>query len=119
MNNIHLIKTEEDYDKIMSRILKIAKTNPKPNSPEYEKLMILSLLIEEYDKTHYPEPISDPIESIKFRMEQQGLRPVNMKEYFGSTNRYYDIMNKKRKLSITMIKKLHDKLGIPYESLIA
>ena len=118
MNNIHLIKTEEEYDKIMKKILKIAKANPKLETSEYEKLMILSMLIEEYDKTHYPEPIPDPVESIKFRMEQQGLRPVNMKDYFGSTNRYYDIINRKRNLSINMIKKLHNKLGIPYESLI-
>ena len=119
MDNIHLVKTEEEYDEIMERILKIAKTDPKQDSKEYEELMILSMLIEEYDKKHFPSPKSDPIEAIKFRMDQQGLRPVDMKEYFGSTNRFYDIINKKRNLSLNMIKKLHEGLGIPYESLLA
>ncbi len=119
MNNIHLIETEEDYDDAMKKVLAMAKTNPQPGAPEYERLTILSLLIEEYDRKHYPVAKSDPIEAITFRMEQQGLRPVDMKEYFGSTGRFYDIINKKRKLSLSMIRKLHSGLGLAYESLLA
>lgn len=119
MKNIHLIKTEKEYDKVMDRVLKLAKSNPKENTPEFDELSILSLLIEEYDRKHYPADPSDPIEAIKFRMEQQDLRPVDMKEYFGSTGRFYDIINKKRNLSLAMIRKLHKGLGIPYESLLA
>lgn len=119
MKNIHLIKTEKEYDKVMEMVLELAKLNPKENTPEFEELAILSLLIEEYDRKHYPTDPSDPIEAIKFRMEQQDLRPVDMKEYFGSTGRFYDIINKKRNLSLAMIRKLHEGLGISYESLLA
>ena len=119
MNNIHLIKTEKEYDKIMDKVIALAETDPKENTPEYEQLAILSLLIEEYDRKHYPIAKVDPIDAIKFRMEQQGLRPVDMREYFGSTGRFYDIVNKKRNLSLSMIRKLHNGLGISYESLLA
>jgi HTH-type transcriptional regulator/antitoxin HigA len=118
MNNIHLIKTEKEYDEVMNKVLSLARTNPPENSPEFEQLIILSMLIEEYDKKHFPQIKTDPVEAIKFRMEQQGLRPVDMKEYFGSTGRYYDIMNKKRKLSLSMVRKLHSGLGIAYENLL-
>lgn len=119
MNNIHLIRTEKEYDEVMSKVLSLAKTNPQENSPGFEQLTILSMLIEEYDQKHFTEIETDPVNAIKFRMEQQGLRPVDMKEYFGSTGRYYDVMNKKRNLSLSMIRKLHSGLGIAYENLLA
>ena len=119
MNDIHLIKTEKEYDSVMEEVLMLAKNNPAENSPEYDRMCILGLLIEEYDRKHYPLPESDPVEALKFRMEQLELRPVDMKPYFGSTNRYYDIINRKRPLSLSMIRKLHDGLGLPYESLLA
>lgn len=119
MNSIHLIKTEEEYDATMKKILTLAKTDPQENTPEYEQLAILSLLIEEYDRKHYQIVATDPVEAIKFRMEQQRLRPVDMKEYFGSTGRFYDVINEKRNLSLSMIRKLHSGLGINYESLLA
>lgn len=77
-------------------IFAIAESDFKTDSKEHEELKILSLLIEDYDRIHYPTEPSDPIESIKFRMEQQGLKAVDMKKYFGSTGRYYDIINKKK-----------------------
>ena len=119
MNNIHLVKTGKEYDAVMEKILALAKTDPRKNTPEYEQLAILSMIIEEYDRKHYPAVEADPVEAIKFRMEQQGLRPVDMKEYFGSTGRFYDVINKKRNLSLAMIRKLHSGLGITYESLLA
>jgi len=119
MNNIHLIKTENEYDEVMDKVLSLAKTNPKESSPEFENLTIFSMLIEEYDQKHFTKIETDPITAIKFRMEQQGLRPVDMKEYFGSTGRYYDVMNQKRNLSLSMIRKLHSGLGIAYENLLA
>jgi HTH-type transcriptional regulator/antitoxin HigA len=119
MNNIHLIKTEKEYDAVIKKVLTLAKTNPPKNSPEFEKLTILSMLIEDYDRKHFEIVEVDPVDAIKFRMEQQGLRPVDMKKYFGSTGRFYDIMNKKRSLSLNMIRKLHSGLGMAYESLIA
>lgn len=119
MNNIHLIKIEKDYDEVMDKVLSLAKTNPRENTPEFEQLTILSMLIEEYDRKHFAKIKTDPVDAIKFRMEQQGLRPVDMKEYFGSTGRFYDVMNKKRNLSLSMIRKLHSGLGIAYENLLA
>jgi HTH-type transcriptional regulator / antitoxin HigA len=119
MNNIHLIKSEQEYDELMVEILSLAKKNPQENSPEFEKLTILSMLIEEYDRKHFVKLDAAPVDAIKFRMEQQGLRPVDMKEYFGSTGRFYDVMNKKRNLSLAMIRKLHSGLDIAYENLFA
>ncbi|MFA6714913.1 MAG: type II toxin-antitoxin system HigB family toxin [Victivallaceae bacterium] len=75
--------------------------------------------VEEYNRENFKIVEVDPVNVIKFRMEQQGLRPIDMKEYFGSTGRFYDIMNKKRSLSLNMIRKLHSGLGIAYDSLIA
>ncbi len=119
MKNARLIHTEKEYDEIMHKVLALAKTNPGEETPEYEELILLSMLIEEYDRKHYPKPPADPVEAIKFRMEQMDLRPIDMKRYFGSTGRYYDIINKKRGLSVNMIRRLHSELNIPYESLMA
>jgi HTH-type transcriptional regulator/antitoxin HigA len=116
--NIHLIKTEEEYDKIMEEVLILAKNNPKPNTADYEKLMLLSLLIEEYDKEHYSTPPSDPIEAIKFRMEQQGLKPIDMRKIFGTTSRYYEVITGKRSLSVQMIRNIHKSLNISADILI-
>ena len=116
--DMNLIKTEEQYDKIMGEVLALAKTNPKPETEDYEKLMLLSMLIKLYDDEHYPTPPSDPVEAIKFRMDQMGLKPVDMKEVFGTTSRYYEVVNKKRNLSFDMAKKLNETLKISYDVLI-
>jgi len=118
MNNVRLITSEEQYDKIMERVLELAKLDPVEKTGDFEELTILSLLIEQYDDKHYPIPPCNPVEAIKFHMEQNDLRPIDMKQYFGSTSRFYEIINKKRNLSLSMIKKLHTGLRIPYAALL-
>ncbi|MGO4012673.1 MULTISPECIES: helix-turn-helix domain-containing protein [Pseudomonas] len=83
------------------------------------ELEILALLIEKYEEQHFPMPPSDPIEAIKFRMDQQGLTPRDLEPFIGTSGRVSEVLNRKRKLSLAMIKRLHDGLRIPYECLLA
>lgn len=119
MNNVRLITSEEQYDEIMERVLELAKLDPTEKTEEFEELTILSLLIEQYDDKYYPIPSSNPVEAIKFHMDQNNLRPVDMKPYFCSTSRFYEIINEKRNLSLSMIKKLHTGMRIPYTALLS
>ncbi|MOA31656.1 hypothetical protein D3C78_1528250 [compost metagenome] len=80
---------------------------------------MLAVLVGKYEDEHYPLPPSDPIEAIKFRMDQQGLTPRDLEPYIGSSGRVSEVLNRKRKLSLAMIKRIHDGLHIPYESLLA
>lgn len=80
---------------------------------------ILVTLIEAYENRHYPIGPSDPIEAIKFRMDQQGLAAKDLEIYIGSSGRVSEVLNRKRPLSLRMIKRLHDGLKIPYESLLS
>lgn len=79
---------------------------------------MLSILIEKYENEHYPIGPSDPIEAIKFCMEQQELTPRDLEAYIGSSGRVSEVLNRKRQLSLNMIRRLHEGLKIPYESLI-
>ena len=76
-------------------------------------------LVEAYENKHYPISPADPIEAIKFRMEQQGLTPRDLETYIGSSGRVSEVLNRKRALSLRMIKRLHEGLQIPYESLLS
>jgi HTH-type transcriptional regulator/antitoxin HigA len=80
---------------------------------------ILVTLIEAYEQKHFPTGHADPVEAIKFRMEQQGLTPKDLELYIGSSGRVSEVLNRKRRLSLQMVKRLHDGLHIPYESLLA
>lgn len=80
---------------------------------------ILVTLIEAYENNHYPIKSSDPVEAIKFRMEQQGLVPQDLEPFIGPSGRVSEVLNRKRTLSLRMIKNLHHGLHIPYESLLA
>ena len=80
---------------------------------------VLVTLIEVYEQKHYPIISADPIEAIKFRMEQQGLCQKDLEPYIGSSGRVSEVLNRKRRLSLKMIKRLHDGLHIPYESLLS
>lgn len=91
----------------------------KRGTAEGDELEVLAVLIEKYEEEHYPLPPSDPIEAIKFRMDQQGLTARDLEPYIGSSGRVSEVLNRKRKLSLAMIKRLHYGLRIPYESLLA
>ncbi|MFZ5553667.1 MAG: helix-turn-helix domain-containing protein [Bacteroidota bacterium] len=111
-----LIKTERDYKKALKRLEEIFDARPK--SKEGDELEILALLIEKYEEEHYPIEAPDPIEAIKFRMEQMGYKQKDLEEIIGFKGRVSEILNRKRKLSLEMIRNLHEKMNIPLESLI-
>lgn len=115
--NIKPIRSPEDLAAAFVRMEQL--WGAEFNSPEGDELEILALLIEKYEDQHFPMPPSDPIEAIKFRMEQQGLTPRDLEPFIGTSGRVSEVLNRKRKLSLSMIKRLHEGLRIPYESLLA
>ena len=114
--DIKVIKTETDYQQALKRLELIFDADI--NSQEGDEAEILSLLIEKYEEEHYPIGSPNPIEAIKFRMEQMDLSKSDLADIIGYKSRVSEILNHKRKLTLDMIRKLHDKLKIPYESLI-
>ena len=88
-------------------------------TPEADEMEILVTLIEAYEHKHYPIGPAGPVEAIKFRMDQQGLTPKDLEPYIGPSGRVSEVLNHKRPLSLRMVKRLHDGLRIPYESLLA
>ena len=110
------IKTKADYRAALKKIetLMTARTN----TPEGDRLDLLVTLVEAYEKKHYPLDLPDPVEAIKFRMEQMTLAPKDLVPMIGQLNRVYEVLNRKRPLTLAMIRRLHRKLGIPAESLI-
>lgn len=114
--NIRPIKNELDYNQALERLEVIF--DAKKGTKEGDELEILSILIERYEKEKYPIEMPDPIEAIKFRMEQLGMKQKDLAEYVGFKSRVSEILNKKRKLTIEMIRNLSQKLNIPSEVLI-
>jgi len=113
--NIRPIKTEEDYNNTLNQIESLM--DAKPNSVEMDELEVLTTLVEAYEAQHHVIDAPDPIEAIKFRMEQEGLKQKDLVPIVGSKSRVSEILNKKRKLTIEMIRNLHKQLHIPVESL--
>jgi HTH-type transcriptional regulator/antitoxin HigA len=112
-----LIKTEEEYNSALARIEELFDVTPE--SKEFNEVELLIALVELYELEHYKIEAPDPIEAIKFRMEQLGMKKVDMTKFFGTRGRVSEILNRQRELTLTMIKKLHKEFGIPAESLIA
>ena len=113
--NIKPIKNEQNYQESLSIIESLM--NAKPNTPQMDKLEVLTTLVESYEEQYYKLDAPDPIEAIKFRMEQDGLKQKDLISIVGSKSRVSEILNKKRKLTIEMIRNLHNQLHIPIESL--
>jgi HTH-type transcriptional regulator / antitoxin HigA len=113
---IRPIKTEEEYRAAMAEIDELLDV--EEGTPGEEKLELLSILVEAYEDVHYPIDPPDSIEAIKFHMEQNGLTRKDMEFYIGPRQRVADVLNRKRPLSLNMIRKLHRELGIPAEILI-
>lgn len=90
----------------------------KKGTAQGERLDVLVTLVEAYELKHFPLDLPDPVEAIKFRMEQQGLSPKDLEPMIGRLNRVYEVLNRKRPLTLQMIRKLHVGLGIPAESLL-
>ena len=110
------IKTEKDYQQALDRLEVIF--NSKKDTSEGDELEILTIFIEKYENEHFPIDFPDPIEAIKFRMEQLGYNQAELAEIVGLKSRASEILNKKRKLSLDMIRQLHESLKIPTDVLI-
>ena len=111
------IKTERDYHKALKGIDKL--WDAKPNTPRGDRLEVLVTLVEGYEQRHYKVEPPDPVEAIKFRMEQLGLKPSDLARILGGRNRVSEVLNKKRKLTVEMMRSLRKHLAIPAESLLA
>ena len=114
--NIKPIKSKTDYHAALKEIESLMMA--EPDSPEGEKLDVLVTLVEAYEAKHFPLDLPDPVEAIKFEMERRGLTAKDLEPMIGKRNRVYEILNHKRPLTLKMIWKLHEGLGIPAESLI-
>jgi HTH-type transcriptional regulator / antitoxin HigA len=114
--NVKVIKTEEDYEKALQRLDIIF--DAKKGSPEGDELELLSLLIDKYEKEHFPIDFPDPIEAIKYQMEQLGYKQKDLAQIIGVKSRVSEILNKKRKLTLDMIRQLHHTLHIPIAVLV-
>lgn len=114
--NINLIKSEKDYNQALERLEIIFDS--KKGTENGDELELLGMLIDQYENEHFPINLPDPIEAIKFRMEQKGYDQNDLAKIIGFKSRASEILNKKRKLSLTMIRQLHIGLNIPTEVLI-
>ncbi len=114
--DIKPIKTEADYEAALNEVEHLLDSSP--NTPAGDRLEVLTTLIEAYEERHYAIPSPDPIETIFYYMESRGLSRSDLEPYIGSRARVSEVLNRKRPLSIHMIRKLHTGLGIPAEILI-
>ena len=115
---IHPIRTEADYQAALQLVAPYFENEPEVDSDAGAHFAAMLTLIEAYEAKHYPIDPPEPLEAIKFRMEQQGLKPKDLEPMIGQRNRVYEVLNGKRKLTMAMVWKLHIGLGIPAESLI-
>jgi HTH-type transcriptional regulator/antitoxin HigA len=116
MMEIKPIKTEADYDTALEEIEALFEA--EPGTPEGDRLEVLTTLVEAYEDAHYAIPSPDPIEAIRYYMESRGLVRRDLEPYLGSRARVSEILNRKRPLSLAMIRRLNEELGIPAEVLI-
>jgi HTH-type transcriptional regulator/antitoxin HigA len=116
--DLHPLRTEEDYRTAMREVSAYFDQEPEPGTPEGDRFEILLTLVKAFEAKCFPVDLPDPVEAIKFRMEQAGLAAKDLQPMIGGLNRVYEILNRKRPLTLAMIRKLHDQLGIPAESLI-
>ncbi|MEX0995517.1 MAG: transcriptional regulator [Flavobacteriaceae bacterium] len=115
--DIRPIKTEKDYSTSLNRIEEL--WGAKKDTPQGDELDLLVTLVESYEMKHYPIAPPDPIDAIKFRMEQMGMTKTDMVKYLGSQSRVSEVLNRKRGLTLGMIKTLYKDLKIPAEVLLA
>ena len=116
--NIRPIHTEQDYKDALKSVAPLFDNQPEPGTPEGDYLDVMITLIEAYEAKHFPMELPNPVDAIRFRMEQSGLSPADLVPAIGRQNRVYEVLNGKRALTLPMIRKLHEMFGIPAESLI-
>lgn len=115
--NIKPIRSDDDLRAAFKQLERVFRA--QEGTLAADEMEILVTLIEAYERKHFPMGPANPVEAIKFRMEQQGLTPKDLELYIGSSGRVSEVLNRKRRLSLQMVKHLHDGLHIPYESLLA
>lgn len=115
-NDLKPIRTKADYEAALAEVERL--WGSKSGTPKGDRLDVLATLIDVYEAKPYPMDPPDPVEAIRFRMEQQGLTRKDLEPMIGPRNRVADVLNRKRSLSIEMIRQLHDRLGISAEVLI-
>ncbi len=113
---LKILKTKKDYQNALNRFEEIFQS--KPGSTESDEADVLSLLLKDYEEKHFVIEAPNPLDAIRYRMEQQGLTNSDLAVILGFKSRVTDLFNKHRKLNITMVRKLHDQLNIPLETLI-
>lgn len=113
---IRPIRNAADHERALKRVQ--ALMSAKPGTNEGDELDVLATLLDAYEAKHFPIESADPVEAIKFRMEQLGLERKDLEPLIGSRTRVYEVLNKRRGLSLKMIKTLHEELNIPLEALI-
>lgn len=115
--NIKPIRNDADLQQALRQLESVFQA--QTGTPEADEMEILVTLIETYEQKYFPISAADPVEAIKIRMEQQGLTQKDLEPFIGSNGRVSEILNRKRKLSLRMVKRLHEGLCIPYESLLS
>lgn len=115
---IRPIRTHADYESTLREISTLMESDPEPGTSQGDRLDVLATLVQAYEARHFPIDAPDPVEAIRFRMEQQGLTVKDLEPLIGGRNRVYEILNRKRPLTLAMIRRLHRQLGIPAEVLI-
>ena len=115
---LKILKTEKDYDKALNRIDELIELNPKLGTPESDELEILVLLVEKYEEINWNIETPDPIEAIKYRMEEMNLKQKDLIPYIGNKSKVSELLNRKISLSLAMVRNLSQALHIPVETLI-
>lgn len=118
MNLIKPIRTKKDYQNALKRIDEIILKRPAKGSATYDELDVLGTLVAAYEDIHFPIEAPDPVEAVKYMMEENGLKQQDLVPYFGSKGIVSEFLNRKRSLSLNSIKALHKNFGLPYEVLM-
>lgn len=116
--DIRPIRTDQDYRAALKEVSALFDHEPEPGTPEGDRFDVMVTLIEAYESKRFPVDLPNPIDAIKFRMEQSGLTAKDLEPAIGRTNRVYEVLNGKRALTLPMVWRLHSMFGIPAESLI-
>lgn len=114
--NVKPIKTKQDYKSALAELERLFDAHA--NTPDGDYVEVLATLIEKYEEEHYPIDAPDPVEALEYFMESRGLTRADLEKYIGGSGRVSDVLNRKRGLSLNMIRKLHFELGMPAETLL-
>jgi HTH-type transcriptional regulator / antitoxin HigA len=116
MNSIKPIRNDNDLEIALRRLRQL--WDHQEGTSEADEFEVLAILVHAYEEEHYPIPPPDPISALRFTMEQKGLRPKDLIPYFGASSRVAEVLAGRRRLTLEMVRRLHDGLGIPYASLL-